>query len=80
MFLCKQARPDIETAVSCFVTRVKEPDTDDWGKFRHCVIYLKDTLYMKRYLTAYYLNNISGCVDGSFGVHWDSKGRTGANI
>ena len=58
MFLCKQARPDIETLVSFLTTRVKQPDKDDWGKLRHGLLYLKDTLHMKRYLTADNLSNI----------------------
>ena len=33
---------------------------------------------MKRYLTAESLINIVWWVDGYFGVHWDSKGNTGA--
>ena len=33
---------------------------------------------MKRYLTADKISNIVWWVDGSFGVHWDSKGHTGA--
>ena len=33
---------------------------------------------MKRYLTAKYLSNIIWWVDGSYGVHWNSKGHTGA--
>ena len=40
-------------------------------------MYLKGMLYMKRYLTAESLSNIVWWVDGSFGVHWDSKGHTG---
>ena len=30
-FLCKRARLDIEPLVSFLITRVKEPDKDDWG-------------------------------------------------
>ena len=41
-------------------------------------MYLKGMLYMKRYLTADNLSNIVWWVDGSYGVHWDSKGHTGA--
>ena len=41
-------------------------------------MYLKCTLHMKRYLTTDDLNNIIWWVDGSYGVHWDSKGRTGS--
>ena len=41
-------------------------------------MHLKGTLHMKRYLTAESLSNIIWWVDGSYGVHWDSKGHTGA--
>jgi hypothetical protein len=32
LFLCKRARPDIQTAVAFLSTRVKGPDTDDYKK------------------------------------------------
>ena len=41
-------------------------------------MYLKGTLYMKRHLSADSLTSIHWWVDGSYGVHWDSKGHTGA--
>ena len=41
-------------------------------------MYLKGTLYMKRHLSADSLTNLLWWVDGSYGVHWDSKGHTGA--
>ena len=78
LFLCKIARPDIETLVSFLTTRVKEPDVENWGKLRHGLMYLKGNLYMKLYLIADSLSNIVWLLDGSFGVHWDSKGHTGA--
>ena len=78
LFLCKRARPDIETLVSFLTTRVKEPDEDDWAKLRHGLMYLKGTLYMKRYMTADALNIIRWWADASYGVHWDCKGHTGA--
>ena len=74
LFLCKRARPDVETLVSFLTTRVKSPDEDDWGKLRHGLMYLKGTLHTKRYLTADNLYNIVWWVDGSFGVHWVSRG------
>ena len=58
LFLCRRARPDVETLVSFLTTRVKEPNMDDWGKFRHDLMYLKVMLYMERYLTAGSLSNI----------------------
>ena len=78
LFLCMRARPDIQTAVSFLTTRVKSPDVDDWGKLRHCLQYLKGTRHMKRYLSANSLTHIHWYVDASYGVHWDSKGHTGA--
>jgi len=32
LFLCKHARPDIQTAIAFLSTRVKEPDRDDSKK------------------------------------------------
>ena len=78
LFLCMRARPDIQTAVSVLTMRVKSPDVDDWGKLRHCLLYLKGTRHMKRYLSADSLSHIHWYVDASYGVHWDSKGHTGA--
>ena len=51
---------------------------DDWKKLRYCMRYLKSTRYMKRYLSADNLTNLMWWVDGPYGVHWDSKGHTGA--
>ena len=53
---------------------------DDWEKLRHGLMYLKGTMYIKRYLTADSLRNIAWWVDGSSGVHWESKGQTGAMV
>ena len=58
LFLCKRTRPDVDTLVYFLKTRVKEPDVDDWGILRHGLMYLKGTLYMRRYLTADSLRNI----------------------
>ena len=41
-------------------------------------MYLKGKMYMERYLTADLLSNIVWWVDRYFGVHWYSKGHTGA--
>eukprot|EP00978_Attheya_sp_CCMP212_P046046 scaffold371638_cov90-Attheya_sp.AAC.2 len=32
LFLCKRARPNIQTAVSFLCTRLKSPDVDDYKK------------------------------------------------
>ena len=41
-------------------------------------MHLKGTLHMKTCLRADSLSTVMGCVDGSCGVHWDSKRQTGA--
>ena len=58
LFLCKRARPDIETLVSFLTTRVKSPDTDDWKKLKQGLVYLKGTLHMKRHMRADLLSDI----------------------
>ena len=78
LLLCLRARPDIQTEVSFFTTRVREPDMDDWKKLRHCLSYLKGTLHMKRYISADGMTNIMWWIDGSYGVHWNSKSHTRA--
>ena len=40
-------------------------------------MYLRGTMHIKHYLIADSHRNIVWWVDGSFGVHWDSKGHTG---
>ena len=52
LFMCLRARPDVQTAISFFTKRVREPDMDDWKKLRHYILYLKGTLQTKRYLNA----------------------------
>ena len=78
LFLCKRARPDVETLISFLTNKMKQPDKDDWKKLKHGLMYLKGTLYTKWFLTKTFLSIIIWWVDGSYGVHWDSKGHTGA--
>jgi hypothetical protein len=40
LFLCKHARPDIQTAVAFLCTRVKAPDSDDYKKLTQTMRYL----------------------------------------
>jgi len=42
--MAKRARPDILLAVSFLTTRVKEPNTDDWGKLLRVLGYWGETL------------------------------------
>ena len=78
LFLCKQARPDIEPLVLFLTTRIKELDKDDWGKLKHGFGYLKDTRCLKRHMQANSLSMIRWWVDASYAVHYNCKGHTRA--
>jgi hypothetical protein len=40
LFLCKRARPDIQTLIAFLCTRVRNPDVDDCKKLKRVVCYL----------------------------------------
>jgi len=77
LFLCKRARPDIQTAVAFLSTRVKGPDMDDWKKLARVMRYLRATIDMPLTLEANNLQVIKWWVDASFAVHHDLKSHTG---
>jgi len=71
LFLCKRARPDIQTAVSFLCTRVKHPDTDDYKKLRRVLRYLRGTIDLELTLEGDKTHIIKWWVDASYGVHHD---------
>jgi Reverse transcriptase (RNA-dependent DNA polymerase) len=77
LFLCKRARPDIQTAVAFLCTRVKEPDNDDYKKLTRVMKYLRATIAMPLTLEAHDVQVIKWWVDASFAVHPDMKSHTG---
>jgi hypothetical protein len=77
LFLCKRARPDIQTAVAFLCTRVKGPDTDDYKKLTRVVRYIRGTLEMPLALEANNMHIVKWWVDASFVVHPDMKSHTG---
>lgn len=52
LFLCKRARPDVQTAVAFLSTRVKGPDRDDYKKLSRVMKYLRGTVNMPLTLEA----------------------------
>jgi Reverse transcriptase (RNA-dependent DNA polymerase) len=77
LFLCKRARPDLQTAVSFLTTRVKEPDIDDYKKLSRVMKYLRGTMDMPLTLEANDSSIIQWWIDASFAVHPDMKSHTG---
>jgi hypothetical protein len=80
LFLCKRARPDIQTAVAFLTTRVREPDQDDYKKLTRVMRYLRRTIEIELTLEADDMHVIKWWIDGSFAVHPDMKSHTGATM
>ena len=77
LFLCKRARPDVQTPVAFLCTRVKSPDVDDMKKLQRLVRYLRDSKKLCLTLEADDLQIIKWWVDASFAVHQDMRSHTG---
>jgi hypothetical protein len=80
LFLCKRARPDIQTAVSFLCTRVKSPDTDDYKKLTRVMKYLRATIDMPLALEGENMRVIKWWVDASYAVHPDMRSHTGSSM
>ena len=78
LFLSAHARCDIQVTVAFLTTRVKKPDTDDWGKLQRVLKYREGTKYMKLILSIDNLSKIMWWVDASDRTHEDCKGHTDA--
>ena len=77
LFLCKRARPDIQTAISFLCTRVQNPDTDDYKKLSRVIKYLRNTSSLSLTLEASDTKLMQWWVDASYGTHHDMRSHTG---
>ena len=77
LFATKRARPDIHTTVAFLTTIVLCPDDDDWTKLVRLIRYLRATLTLPLILSADSTSIVKWWVDGSFGVHPDTRSQTG---
>ena len=80
LFLCKRARPDIQTPIAFLCTRVRNPDIDDYKKLQRVVCYLRGTKTLALTLEADNLQVIKWWVDASFAVHKDMHSHTGGTM
>jgi hypothetical protein len=78
LFVAKRGRPDILLAVSFLTTRVKQPDEDDWKKLCRVLNYLNTTCDYVLTLGCDRLDQLTWYIDGSYAVHEDMKGQSGA--
>ena len=77
LYVSKQARVDIDLAVSFLCTRVSRNTDEDWGKLRRLLHYLWDTIDMPMIIGANGLELMETYVDASYAVHQDMRGHTG---
>jgi hypothetical protein len=79
LFLCKQARPDLQTVVVFLSTRVKSCDEDDYKK----LIWVLKCLWATRcdflMMSADSLHNMRWWVDASYAVHPNVRSHTGGS-
>ena len=80
LFATKRARPDTGTAVSYLTTRVREPDRQDWHKLVHLMKYIRGTKGLPLILSADGSGVLKWYVDGSYTVHPNMRGHTGAGL
>jgi hypothetical protein len=80
LFLCKRARPDIQTAVAFLTTRVKRPDKDDYKKLGCMLKYLRGTPNLALTLEGDDTRIVKWWVDASFAVHKDMRSHTGGTL
>ena len=80
LFLCKRARPDMQTAVAFLCTRVKGPTNEDQMKLVRAVRCLRATKDLTLTLRADNLSVVKWWVDAAFAVHPDMKSHTGGTM
>ena len=80
LFLCKRARPDLQTAVAFLCTRVKTPDEDDYKKLACVMRYLRTTTRLPLTLDADTLQVIKLQIDGAFATHPDMWSHMGGML
>jgi hypothetical protein len=78
LFLCKHARPDLQTTVAFLCTRVKSCNEDDYKKLTRMLQFIRATKDDFLTLSANSLHNVRWWVaDASYVVHPDMKSHTG---
>jgi hypothetical protein len=80
LFLCKRARPDVQTVVAFLCTRVQSPDEDDYKKLTRVMRYLRSTVNMPLTLESENVNIIKWWADASYAVHPDMRSHTGSTM
>jgi hypothetical protein len=80
LFICKRARPDLQTTVSFLCKRVKDCREADYKKLKRMLQFIRATKDDYLTLSAASLHNVRWWVDASYAVHPDMKSHTGGAL
>ena len=80
LFICKRARPDLQTTVSFLCKRVRDCREDDYKKLKRMLQFIRATKEDYLTLSAASLHNVRWWVDASYAVHPDMKSHTGGAL
>ena len=80
LFICKRARPDLQTTVSFLCKRVRDCREDDYKKLKRMLQFIRATKDDYLTLSAASLHNVRWWVDASYAVHPDMKSHTGGAL
>jgi hypothetical protein len=80
LFICKRARPDLQTTVSFLCKRVKDCREADYMKLKRMLQFIRATKDDYLTLSAASLHNVRWWVDASYAVHPDMKSHTGGAL
>lgn len=81
LYLGKRARPEILTAISFLATRAAKADSDDLGKLRRVLRYIRSSTGRGIRLSPGTQGvHVRAYVDAAYGVHMDGKSHTGVSI
>ena len=77
LYLAKRSRLDLELGVVLLYTRVKDPDKDDWNNLTQVMKYIQSTIGLPLILGIDDTNTLCWYADAAFGLHQNTKSRTG---
>lgn len=77
LYLSKRGRPDLQTSIAFYCTRVQKADTDNQKRLSQTIRNLVSTIHLPLILRVIEHGIIEWWVDASFAVHEDMKSRTG---
>ena len=77
LYIKKQVRPDLESAILFLMRMVSKSDEDDWKKLHQVLGFLKQTKTDERTIGATLLTDVFIWVDASYTVHDNMRSHMG---